>query len=269
MRLLLISLVGLLVVLPSIADAQESPFDPPDRTGWPELRMVKQICGACHSLEYYVRDERSYKVWQLVLENMRNYAAGSATQFSREEADQLADYLASNPDELKTIGEHEPWDPATGLPYPKPASAQADASPSPEVAGPARPLRAKIPMAAPPKSLRLARITSHIAVAMLLVLLVTGAIRRKIPASFSPIHHTAALLLFVTIAIHAPIHLVEFGPVPVLWLWFGIAAIVTLLATEAAGLLRKQLKKRFLRLHMIGGTLGLILTILHWIWAYL
>ena len=276
MRLLLISLVAVLAVLPLIANAQQSEFGPPDRTGWPELRMVKQICGGCHALEYYVRDKRSFKIWQLVLENMRNYAAGSATEFSRAEADQLADYLSSSPDELKTIGEHESWDPATGLPYPKPASAQADASPATEVTDPAtlamrpeRPRRAMIPMAAPPKSLALARITSYIAVAMLLVLLVTGAIRKKIRASFSPIHHTAALLLFVTIAIHASIHLVEFGPVPVLWLWFGIAAIVVLLATEGAGLLRKQLKKRFLRLHMIGGTLGLLLTILHWIWAYL
>lgn len=276
MRLPLIVLVTLLAMLPSIATAQEFDGGPPDRTGWPELRMVKQICGACHSLEYYVQGERTFKIWQLVMEDMRTRSEGTPMQFSRAEANKLAEYLASGPDELQTIGEHEPWDPDTGLPYPKTASEAADASPTSEVATPAagatrpaRPRRPKIPMASPPKSLGLARITSYIAVGMLLVLLVTGVVRKKIRVVFSPIHHTAALILFVTIAIHASIHLVEFGPVPVLWLWFGIGAIVVLLATEGAGLLRKQLKKRFLRLHMIGGTLGLILTILHWIWAYL
>ena len=271
MRLPLIVLVALLAMLPSIANAQEFDGGPPDRTGWSELRMVKQICGACHSLEYYVQGERSFKIWQLVMEDMRTRSEGTPMQYSRAEANKLAEYLASGPDELQTIGEHEPWDPDTGLPYPKTA---ADASYNSEVAAaaatrPARPRLPKIPMASPPKSLGLARITSYIAVGMLLVLLVTGAIRKKIRVVFSPIHHTAALLLFVTIAIHASIHLVEFGPVPVLWLWFGIAAIVVLLATEGVGLLRKQLRKRFLRLHIIGGTVGGVLTILHWIWAYL
>ena len=257
-----------LALLSPIITAQESDFGPPDRTGWSNLRMIKQICGTCHALEYYVIEPRSFKVWELVLERMRTQAAGMAAEYSRGESIQLADYLASNPKELQNISEHAPWDPETGLPYPPdPATAtETTGQPAPRAARPQRP---KIPMAGPPKSLGLAKITSYLAVTMLAVLLVSGMLRKKLKPAFSPIHHTAALLLFVTIAIHASIHLVEFGPVPVLWLWFGIAAIAVLLATEGVGLLRKQLRKRFLRLHMIGGALGAVLTILHWIWAYL
>jgi hypothetical protein len=261
-----------LALLSPIVIAQESDFGPPDRSGWSNLRMVKQICGACHSLDYYVVEKRSFKVWELVLERMRTRASGMAAEYSRDESIQLAEYLASNPKELKDIADHAAWDPETGLPYPPEptAATETPAAPTDQPAPrTARPQRPKIPMAGPPKSLGLAKITSHIAVAMLVVLLVSGMLRKKLKPAFSPIHHAAALLLFVTIAIHASIHLVEFGPVPVLWLWFGIAAIVVLLATEGVGLLRKQLRKRFLRLHMIGGALGGVLTILHWIWAYL
>jgi hypothetical protein len=261
-----------LAMLSPIVIAQNPNFGPPDRTGWSNLRMVKQICGACHSLDYYVREPRSFKVWELVLERMRTRASGMAAEYSRAESIQLAEYLASDPKELKDIGEHAPWDPETGLPYPPEptATTETPAAPTDQPAPrTARPQRPKIPMPGPPKSLGLAKITSYLAVTMLAVLLVSGMLRKKLKPAFSPIHHTAALLLFVTIAIHASIHLVEFGPVPVLWLWFGIAAIAVLIATEGVGLLRKQLRKRFLRLHIIGGTLGALLTILHWIWAYL
>jgi hypothetical protein len=257
-----------LAMLSPIVIAQESDFGPPDRTGWSNLQMIKQICGACHTLEYYVREPRSFKAWELVLENMRTQATGMAAEYSRAESIQLAGYLASNPKELKDIGEHAPWDPDTGLPYSPESTATTETPPAPAPRA-ARPQRAKIPMAGPTQSLGLAKITSYLAVTMLVVLFVSGMLRKKLKPAFSPIHHTAALLLFVTIAIHASINLVEFGPVPVLWLWFGIAAIVVLLATEGAGLLRKQLRKRFLRLHIIGGALGGVLTILHWIWAYL
>ena len=51
-----------LALLSPIITAQESDFGPPDRTGWSNLRMIKQICGTCHALEYYVIEPRSFKV---------------------------------------------------------------------------------------------------------------------------------------------------------------------------------------------------------------
>ena len=120
-----------------------------------------------------------------------------------------------------------------------------------------------------PKATGPAKIMGYIAVAILAVMVITGIFRKKIGPSFRRIHGVLAFTFCGLLTVHAVVFLAEYGAPGVLWLWFGIIAAVILAAGELAALLRLQNHKLFVRLHIVAGVSGLILTAAHWVWIYI
>ncbi len=63
--------------------------------------------------------------------------------------------------------------------------------------------------------------------------------------------------------------LMRYGGPPVAWYWYGLAAFAVVAVVELVGIFRKKMGRRFLRLHMAGGYIGLLPAILHWVLAWL
>jgi len=83
------------------------------------------------------------------------------------------------------------------------------------------------------------------------------------------VHRTAALALMTTAMIHSLYFLMTIGLPSLLWFWMGIGATAVLLATESGGRMRRHLKRVFLKVHIAGAIIGLVATILHWVWIYI
>jgi len=121
----------------------------------------------------------------------------------------------------------------------------------------------------PDKATKLAKDMGYVAVAALVLMIVTGAIRRTMGRSFRKVHCVLAFILCVTLTIHSAVFLAEYGIPSVLWFWFGIIATVILLAVVFSGLLHLKNRKYFVRYHIAVGVAGLFLTAAHWVWIYI
>ncbi|MBT7068197.1 MAG: hypothetical protein HN919_18015 [Verrucomicrobia bacterium] len=114
-----------------------------------------------------------------------------------------------------------------------------------------------------------ARVSGFAAVACLLGLLFSGFKRRTLKRHFRNVHVALALGLFVTLAIHGTVYIFEYGTPHVLWYWFGLIGFGALVTTELQGIVRKRFHKGLLISHITGACVGLVLSILHWVWAWL
>jgi len=64
--------------------------------------------------------------------------------------------------------------------------------------------------------------------------------------------------------------LAHYGTPPVLWYLFGAWSFLVLVLAQLQGILRKQFGRLFLRIHIYAvyaGCAGLLLAVLHWVWA--
>jgi hypothetical protein len=118
-------------------------------------------------------------------------------------------------------------------------------------------------------ALVVARVTGFVAVACLLGLLASGFKRRTLAIRFRKVHVALALGLFVTLAIHGTVYIFEYGTPHVLWYWFGLIGFGAVVITQVQGIVRKRFHKGLLVSHITGACVGLVLSILHWIWAWL
>ncbi len=118
-------------------------------------------------------------------------------------------------------------------------------------------------------ALRFARLTGFAAVAALIGLLVSGFGRRRLKTNFRPVHKRLAAVLLAALSIHGVIYIFEYGSPNVLWYWFGFAGLVVLIAVQAQGKLRRRYRLGPLSWHIAAGCAGLLLSVLHWIWAWL
>lgn len=238
------------------------------------------VCSGCHDMgrePAAIRAAiapRSRKGWILMVEQMRQYARDTANAFSREEADRIVAYLVRISEEET---EEVPIPPAPApipMPTPPPVAVAVDAQTQPE----ARPAAAgaavaatkkKRPLWRPPSPmLGAARWAGYLAVGLAGALLATGLARRRLRRRFRPIHAALALGLFACIAFHTVVLVIEYGTPRMLWLWFGVGSLVIFVATQAGGLLRRRLRRAFLRFHVAGAVAGTVLTVLHWVWIY-
>ena len=263
--------------------------------------LVAAKCATCHGLDYYITP-RSRKAWELTVYNMRDFIWDEAQKYTDEEAERIIDFLGEHFDEYSTndatvvfADAQSAYDvyytplPAAepDLPPPTIVTAAVAAVEQPEptaataavaaVTAPAPPempeeIRQRIenPRWKPSAAMLLyARHSGYAAVVFLLALLVSGHSRRRLKKAFRPLHIAAALGLFLSLASHGAIYLLRYGNPPVAWYWFGLASFVAVVVVELVGIMRKKMGKRFLRAHMAGGYVGLILAVLHWIWAWL
>jgi len=114
-----------------------------------------------------------------------------------------------------------------------------------------------------------ARVSGFVAVACLIGLLITGLMSRRLEGGLRKTHALLALGLFLSLATHGLINIVEYGTPNVLWYWFGLVGFLALAVTQFQGILRKRFHKGLLMWHAAGACFGLGLSILHWIWAWL
>lgn len=259
-----------------------------------ERGLVVKTCATCHDLDYHITP-RSRKSWELTVYNMRDFIWDGTQKFSDDVADRIVDHLAEHfgtystnspavhfagtPSPYGTYYTPLPTDVTDATPTPA-TSADMTEQPSPTHAQPIQVARAQMPpeisnrLANPrrkpsPALLLYARHSGYAAVFFLFTLLLSGHSRRRLRTAFRPVHIAAALGLFLSLASHGLIYLLRYGNPPVVWYWYGLAAFCTVVTVEMVGIMRKQMGRRFLRLHMAGGYMGLGLAILHWIWAWL
>jgi hypothetical protein len=260
-----------------------------------ERQIVLSACTGCHSLDYYVTP-RSRKAWELTVANMKTYTQNAAITFTDEQADRVVAYLAtyfhedSSLDPAKHFSQTVVTEPApvhTAPPVVKPAVAVLQEAPvsngvatPPSVEFLAEPAPRALPasiqerLAHPgwkPSRLmkRMAEFSGYLAVACTLLMFISGHNRRRLARRFRPIHIFSALGLFLSLATHAIIYLIQYGNPPVLWYWFGIASFILLVLAQLQGIIRKRFGRIFLNIHVTAGYCGLTLAILHWIWAWL
>ena len=119
------------------------------------------------------------------------------------------------------------------------------------------------------KALKWARFTGFFGVAFLLGLLLSGFGRKKLKLKFRAVHKKLALGLFIALVVHAVIYIFEYGTPHVLWYWFGFTGSILLIFTQIQGKLKFRLRKGPLFWHITAACIGLSLSVLHWIWAWL
>jgi hypothetical protein len=218
---------------------------------------------------------RSEKAWELTVERMRGYMSEDEV-FTHEQAGRLVAFLTRfmgegvllredgsepdtvNPDEWETPG------------LAAPIVQEPEAVPEIKPAGMPEPRTVLKRFWNPSRgALSLARCSGFLSVASLLTLLASGFLRRRLKRRFRRIHVTAALVLFVSLSLHGIIYIFEYGTPNVLWYGFGLAAFVALIVTQVQGIVRKRFGRGLLTAHIAGACLGLVLSILHWIWAWM
>ena len=273
-----------------------------------DYRLWNDKCTQCHEMTWYLWP-RSFKGWQLTVENMQSYAYGE-TSFTDEEAERIARFLGDYAGEGLIIVpegestssvavasiEPETVEPETVEPEvvepevvePEVVEPEVVAAVEPEVVEPEaiEPATAVAPVEQPTKpsvpiplrkriwnpsrnALRGARTSGFIAVICLAGLLFTGFKRRTLKQRFRQIHVKLALGLFVALSVHGIIYIAEYGTPGVTWYWFGLVGFIALIVTEVQGIVRKRFHKGLLMSHLVAACIGLALSILHWIWAWL
>ena len=260
-----------------------------------ERQIVLSACTGCHSLDYYVTP-RSRKAWELTVANMKTYTQNAAITFTDEQADRVVAYLATYFHEDSSLDPAKHFSPAvvtepapvhTAPPVVKPAVAVLQeppvsngvttpppveflADPAPHALPAAIQARLAHPGWKPSHGVKhLAEYSGYLAVACTLLMFISGHNRRRLARRFRPIHIFSALGLFLSLATHAIIYLIQYGNPPVLWYWFGIASFILLVLAQLQGIIRKRFGRIFLNIHVTAGYCGLTLAILHWIWAWL
>jgi hypothetical protein len=260
-----------------------------------ERQIVLSACTGCHSLDYYVTP-RSRKAWELTVANMKTYTQNAAITFTDEQADRVVAYLATYFHEDSSLDAAKHFNPAvvtepapvyTPPPVVNTAAAAVQEQPVsngvttppsveflPDPAPRALPAAIQERLAHPgwkPSRLmkRVAELSGYLAVACTLLMFISGHNRRRLARRFRPIHIFSALGLFLSLATHAIIYLLQYGNPPVLWYWFGIASFILLVLAQLQGIIRKRFGRIFLNIHVTAGYCGLTLAILHWIWAWL
>ena len=103
----------------------------------------------------------------------------------------------------------------------------------------------------------------------MLGLLFSGFKRRTLKRHFRNVHVKLALGLFVFLSLHGVVYIFEYGTPHVLWYWFGLIGFGSVVITELQGLVRKRFHKGLLVSHIIGACVGLVLSLLHWVWAWM
>ena len=234
-----------------------------------ERQLYEKICLKCHAMSWALWP-RSFKGWELTVENMRQYAYDDS-MFTEEQGKRITEFLA------KYAGEGELIEPAEEM------------AETPEVEPPVEPVVATdmkpiIEQVTDPKikisslktlwnpsrnALLGARVSGFVAVACLLGLLASGFLRRKLKVNFRKIHVKLALGLFLSLAAHGIIYIFEYGTPSVTWYWFGLIGFILLIITQLQGIVRKRFRKGLLISHIIGACIGLIMSILHWVWAWI
>jgi len=242
--------------------------------------LLDTKCISCHSSYFFRDQEYDFKQWQLTVARMRNYS-----EMTDDEADLITDYLSSTkfleeyfPDEYKSKEEEivvVKADPGKEkvMVETETVVEVAQVAPIPpdqELAVLRKKYNVKRIWDPSRAFLKMARYVGYVSVFCLIMLAVSGLSRRKLKRNFKYVHRTFAYLLLLAVAIHVTIYLFKFGTPAVLWLWFGIAASLTLIFSESSGELRKRFKLRTFKLiHFSAGLICILGAILHWIWAWI
>lgn len=229
------TLATMVCVVATAASAQQSRDSAAALDGAQEFR---QVCTRCHALEKARgTGRRSLEQWQATVKRMQSHATGGDKAFGDETANRIVAYLA--PERTQTPADQ---------PQPDAGQAQPLVSPvEPEHHG-----RAELGEA-------LGIVLGLLIVAMI----ASGLARRKLKRRFRPVHATLAVILGAALAGHVVLLLTEVGPPRSAWHWCGTLGLCALLGTAAGGLLRGRLGRHFLKLHMSGAFLALLLAILH------
>jgi hypothetical protein len=241
-----------------------------------DRELFQRVCNQCHEMQWYLWP-RSFKAWELTVENMQSYAYGEQ-EFTDDEAGRIAEFAA------KYVGEEEILWPEeeTVLPEETAAATEPDAEKEPPVK-PVEPDAKVVKNIASTIVLPLvqrywrpsrnalsgARVSGFIAVGCLVGLFVSGLKRKTLRMRFRPIHTSLALGLFVSLATHGVIYIAKYGTPSVLWYWFGLIGLFALIITQVQGIVRKRFHRGLLVSHITGACLAFVLSILHWVWAWL
>ena len=241
--------------------------------------LFERVCTYCHDCGWFLWP-RSFKGWELTVERMRSRTY-EETEFTEDEASRIVRFLAEFVGEGVLLPDNiEPDVPAdSSVPEEDVGNVVGIAAPVVDVPPV---VAAKPHVGMPPPegfmkrlwnpargALVVARVSGFVAVACLLALLVSGFMRRTLKTRFRNVHVAAALGLFVTLAIHGTVYIFEYGTPQVLWYWFGLVGFGAVVVTQVQGLVRKRFHKGLLVSHITGACVGLVLSILHWIWAWL
>lgn len=256
-----------------------------------ERQNVVSACTGCHSLDYYITP-RSRKAWELTVANMKTYTQNGSISFTDAQGERVVEYLATYFHEDSTLEAAKHFAPASpdAPPLVSPALPVTEthvvsvvsnvvATPQPvlvaAVAAPRAlppPIRERLAHARwkPSHPVKhVAEASGYLAVICTVLMFLSGHNRRRLARRFRPIHIFSALGLFLGLATHAIIYLMQYGNPPVLWYWFGIASFLLLVLAQLQGIIRKRFGRIFLNIHVTAGYCGLTLAILHWIWAWL
>jgi hypothetical protein len=234
-----------------------------------DKELFERVCTQCHEMQWYLWP-RTFKSWELTVENMRSYSYGEQ-EFSDDEALRIVEFLTEYSGEgvILTPESEEPPEVAPVVEpkgeEPPPAIEQAATNSASTIVLPVvkrywRPSR---------NILRCARVSGFFAVACLLGLLGSGFKRKQLGINFRKFHVKLALGLFLALSAHGIIYIAKYGTPSVLWYWFGLIGFLSLVVTQVQGLVRKRFRKGLLISHIVGACLGLALSILHWFWAWL
>ena len=259
-------LIALMAVTASYAMADTDSYNA-------DRKLFERVCNQCHEMEWYLWP-RSFKAWELTIENMRSYAYGDLS-FTDDEASSIVAFMA------KYIGEDEIQGPDEETVSPEEAAVTTEPDavkeePAQPAVQPADNLASKIVLPLVQRfwrpsrnALRGARFSGFLAVGCLVGLFVSGLKRKTLKKRFRPIHLSLAIGLFLSLAAHGVIYIAKYGTPSVLWYWFGVIGLLTLIATQMLGIVRKRFRRGLLVSHITGACLAFALSILHWVWAWL
>jgi len=255
-----------------------------------QRQEVIRLCSSCHGCEIYFSG-RSEKSWELTVSRMNDYAKNSSEAYTPEQSARLVRYLATYFGEDSNLDAKTHFDPlifphkgsnewvavaASSLPgqavprvNPLPAGGgvpqHVQRNVSPEIRE-----RLAHPRWKPTRVLkRIAEGGGYLAVFCTFAMFVTGHLRMRLKRRFRPLHISFALGLFIALAAHAIIYLLQYGTPSVLWYWFGFISFAVLVLAQVQGLIRKRFGPVFLKIHVSAGYAGFILAILHWVWAWM
>jgi hypothetical protein len=257
--------------------------------------LFERVCTSCHDCGWFLWP-RTFKGWELTVERMRTraYEATGYSEdetedgkgFTEDESERIVNFLTDFVGEgvlLDAIDEPDAPDvvePVVAKVVEPTTRVATEPVVTAALSAPAGASKPHVGMPPPvrfmkrlwnPSILALvgARATGFLAVACLLGLLASGFKRRTLAIRFRKVHVALALGLFVTLAIHGTVYIFEYGTPHVLWYWFGLIGFGAVVITQLQGIVRKRFNKGLLVSHITGACVGLALSILHWVWAWL
>lgn len=246
----------------------------------------ERICFQCHSMDNFMYG-RSRKAWELTVDRMRNYTYGEQ-KFEDSEAELITSYLGDRYGEDyyrgNEVSSKEPEPMPFQAPVPGPVSVKAPEQEQvpvksqefaevvvPKILPTTAQLTAEKGIWWRPSQgwLVFAKVSAYAACFALAGLFLTGLNRKRFALNFRRVHVVFALTLFMSLFAHCTIFILRYGGPSVLWYWFGVLSTFAVVVTEVQGLLVKKFGRVLLVFHKTGAWLGLIMMVLHWIWAWL